>query len=172
LVFFGNRVRQSFLTVQDEKRQLQHEFDTEVERLQAELARVTRERDQAVQRNSELSQDVLAVREQRDRVTTAHRNCERMLVHVLGQRNESWDEEDTLRARQLELEQQLANAEEYNENLHEEIHQLHNQLHPHHLPGVAELDSEDEMDEDPELGAAASGDEDEEGSDMDSDHSE
>jgi len=43
-----------------------------------------------------------------------------MLVHVLGQRNEAWHK-DTLRARQLELEQQLANAEEYNENLHEEI---------------------------------------------------
>ena len=38
----------SLLIVQDEKRQLQREFDTEVERLQAELARVTRERDQAV----------------------------------------------------------------------------------------------------------------------------
>jgi len=73
----------SLLIVQDEKRQLQREFDTEVERLQSELARVTRERDQAVQKNSELSQDLLAVREQRDRVTTAPRNCERMLVHVL-----------------------------------------------------------------------------------------
>ena len=166
------RLSGSLLTVQDEKRQLQREFDSEVERLQAELARVTRERDQAVQKNSELSQDLLAVREQKDRVTTAHRNCERMLVHVLGQRNEAWHEEDTLRARQLELEQQLANAEEYNENLHEEIHQLHNQLHPHHLPGAAELDSEDEMDADPEIGAAASGDEDEDGSGMDSDHSE
>jgi len=95
-----------------------------------------------------------------------------MLVHVLGHRNEAWHEEDTLRARQLELEQQLANGEEYNENLHEEIHQLHNQLHPHHLPGAAELDSVDEMDEDPEIAAAASGDEGEEGSGMDSDHSE
>jgi len=88
----------SLLTVQDEKRQLLCEFDTEVERLQAELTRVTRERDRAVQKNSELSQDLIAVREQRDRVTTAHRNCERMLVHVLGQRNEAWHEEDTLRA--------------------------------------------------------------------------
>jgi len=82
----------SFLTVQDEKRQLQREFDTKVERLQAELARMTRERDQAVQKNNELSQDLLAMREQRDRVTTAHRNCERMLVHVLGQRNEALHE--------------------------------------------------------------------------------
>ena len=31
----------SLLTVQDEKRQLQREFDSEVERLQAELAHVT-----------------------------------------------------------------------------------------------------------------------------------
>jgi predicted nucleic acid-binding Zn-ribbon protein len=39
----------SLLTVQDEKRQLQREFDSEVERLQVELAHVTLERDQAVQ---------------------------------------------------------------------------------------------------------------------------
>jgi len=57
------RLSGSLLTVQDEKRQLQREFDSEVERLQAELARVTQERDQAVQKNSELSQDLLAVRE-------------------------------------------------------------------------------------------------------------
>jgi len=112
------------------------------------------------------------VRDQKDRVTIAHRNCECMLVLVLSQRNEAWHEEDTLRARQLELEQQLANAKEYNENMDEEIHQLHNQLHPHHLPGAAEIDSEDETDEDPEIEVAASGDEDEEGSGMDSDHSE
>jgi len=49
------RLSGSLLTVQDEKRQLQREFDSEVERLQAELARVTLERDQAVQKNSELS---------------------------------------------------------------------------------------------------------------------
>ena len=60
--------------------------------MQVELARATHERDQAVQKNSELSQDLLAVREQRERVTTGHRNCERMLVHVLGQRNEAWHE--------------------------------------------------------------------------------
>ena len=65
------RLSGSLLTVQDKKHQLQREFDSEVERLQAELARVTRERDQVVQKNSELSQDLLAVREQRDRVGTA-----------------------------------------------------------------------------------------------------
>jgi uncharacterized protein YlxW (UPF0749 family) len=45
-----------------------------------------------------------------------------MLIHVLHQRNEAWSEEDVLRAQQVELEQQLANAEEYNDNLHEEVH--------------------------------------------------
>jgi hypothetical protein len=34
-----------------------------------------------------------------------------MLIHVLYQRNEAWSAEDALRARQDELEQQLAIAE-------------------------------------------------------------
>ena len=63
-----------------------------------------------------------------------------MLIHVLNQRNEAWHEEDVLRARQVELEQQLAVAEEYNDHLHEEVHLLHNQLHPLLPP-----DDEDEM---------------------------
>jgi uncharacterized protein YlxW (UPF0749 family) len=49
-----------------------------------------------------------------------------MLVHVLNQQNEAWHEENILRARQVELEQQLAAAEEYNDNLHEEVHLLNN----------------------------------------------
>jgi hypothetical protein len=49
-----------------------------------------------------------------------------MLVHVLNQRNEAWHEENIVRARQVELEQQLAAAEEYNDNIHEEVHLLNN----------------------------------------------
>jgi uncharacterized protein YlxW (UPF0749 family) len=49
-----------------------------------------------------------------------------MLTHVLHQRNGAWSAENVLRARQFDLEQQLANAEEYNDNLHEEVHQLNN----------------------------------------------
>jgi uncharacterized protein YlxW (UPF0749 family) len=49
-----------------------------------------------------------------------------MLTYVLHQRNEAWSAEDVLRARQVELEEQLANAEEYNDNLHEEVHRLNN----------------------------------------------
>jgi hypothetical protein len=53
-----------------------------------------------------------------------------MLVHVMNQRDEAWHEENILRARQVELEQQLAVVEEYNDNLHEEVHCLNNQLNP------------------------------------------
>ncbi|XP_066373850.1 uncharacterized protein [Miscanthus floridulus] len=53
-----------------------------------------------------------------------------------------------LQVPEVELEQQLANAEEYNDNLHEEVHQLNNQLHPYVPPGAVELDLDE--DEDPE----------------------
>jgi hypothetical protein len=75
-------------------------------------------------------------------LTVAHRNCERMLVHVLNQRNEAWHKENILRARQVELEQQLATAEEYNDNLQEEVHLLNNQINPL-LP--LENDDDEEM---------------------------
>ena len=110
---------------------------TEAERLRAELAQVTAERTAVQQRleqvTHERDQETLEVQ----RLTVVHRNCERMLVHMLNQRNEAWHEENVLRARQVELEQQLAAAEEYNDNLHEEVHPL--------LPPDVENDNEDEM---------------------------
>jgi chromosome segregation ATPase len=100
------------------------------ERLRAELAEVTAERNAVQQRleqvTQERDQEALAVQ----RLTVAHRNYERMLVHVLNQRNEAWHKENILRARQVELEQQLAAIEEYNDNLHEEAHLLNNKLNP------------------------------------------
>ena len=65
----------------------------------------------------------------------------------------------------------MAIAEEYNDNLHEEVHQLHNQLHPYNLPGAAEMDSEEE-DEELEMEVAQSDDEEGKVSSMVSDHSE
>ena len=116
----------------------------EAERLRAELARVTAERSAAQHRleqvTHERDQEILEVQ----RLTVAHRNYEHMLIHVLNQWNEAWNEENALRARQVELEQQLAAAEEYNDHLHEEVHLLHNQLHPL-LPPDVENDNEDEM---------------------------
>jgi chromosome segregation ATPase len=101
-----------------------------VERLRAELAEVTAARDAARQQLEQVirdrDQETLAVQ----RLTVANRNCQRMLVRVMDQRDEAWHEENVLRARQFELEQQLENAEEYNDNLHEEVHRLNNQLNP------------------------------------------
>jgi hypothetical protein len=94
------------------------------------LAEVTAARNAAQQQLEQVIHDrdqkTLAVQ----RLTVANRNCQRMLVHVMNQRDEAWHEENILRARQVELEQQLENAEEYNDNLHEEVHRLNNQLNP------------------------------------------
>ena len=52
---------------------------------------MTEQRDQAIYRDEVARQEI-------QRLTTAHRNSERMLIHVLYQRNEAWSEEDILRA--------------------------------------------------------------------------
>ena len=113
---------------------------TEEERLRTELARVTAERNAAQHRLEQVTQERDQETLEVQRLTVAHRNCERMLIHVMNQRNEAWHEEDVLRARQVELEQQVVVAEEYNDHLHEEVHLLHNQLHPLLPP-----EDEDEM---------------------------
>ena len=77
----------------------------EEERLRVELARVTAERNAAQQRLEQVTQERDQETLEVQRLTVAHRNCERMLIHVLNQRNEAWHEEDVLRARQVELEQ-------------------------------------------------------------------
>ena len=97
------------------------------------------------------------------------------MTRLTHQRNAAWSREDVLRARQFELGQQLANAEEYNDNLHEEVHLLNNQLHPYVPPGATEMDLEGyeegeeevepEEEVDPEEG-------DDSASNLDSDHDE
>jgi hypothetical protein len=98
--------------------------------LRAELAEVTTTRNAAQQQLEQVihdrDQETLAVQ----RLTVANRNCQCMLVHVMNQRDEAWHEENVLRARQVELEQRIEAAEEYNDNLHEEVHRLNNQLNP------------------------------------------
>ena len=101
---------------------------------QHHLGQVTQERDQ----------ETLEVQ----RLTVAHCNYERMLIHVMNQQNEAWHKENVLRARQVELEQQVAVAEEYNDHLHEEVHLLHNQLHPLLPPDDDEMGSSVIMAED------------------------
>ena len=66
---------------------------------------MTLQRDQATHRDEVAVQDIRALRDQVERLTLAHKNYERMLIHVLNQRNEAWHMENVLRARQVELEQ-------------------------------------------------------------------
>ena len=72
---------------------------TEEERLRAELARVTAERNAAQQRLEQVTQEQDQETLEVQRLTVAHRNYERMLIHVLNQQNEAWNEENALRAR-------------------------------------------------------------------------
>ena len=71
---------------------------TEEERLRAELAWVTAERNAAQHRLEQVTQERDQETLEVQRLTVAHRNCERMLIHVLNQRNEAWNEENALRA--------------------------------------------------------------------------
>ena len=66
----------------------------EIQRLTTELAQATRDR----------VVDAIHVGELWDRLrclTTAHQNCERMLVRMVEGRNEAWHREDVARARIL-----------------------------------------------------------------------
>jgi uncharacterized protein YqeY len=94
--------------------------------LRAELVEVTAARNVAQQQLEQVihdrDQETLAVQ----RLTMANHNCQLMLVHVMNQRDEAEHEENVLRARQVELEQRIEAAEEYNDNLHEEVHCLNN----------------------------------------------
>jgi uncharacterized protein YbaP (TraB family) len=85
------RVIGSLDQAREDRRQLQCDHDSEIERLQAELEHVTLERYQAIYRDEVVMQEI-------QRLTTTNRNSERMLIHVLHQRNEVWSEEDVLRA--------------------------------------------------------------------------
>ena len=76
-----------------------HPDPTEEERLRTELARVTAERNAAQHRLEQVTQERDQETLEVQRLTVAHRNYECMLIHMLNQRNEAWNEENALRAR-------------------------------------------------------------------------
>ena len=125
----------------------------EVLRVSLELAQSTRDR----------ALDVIQIGElqgQLRQLTTAHRNCESMLVRTVEGRNEAWHRENVARARTHELEFYVEDLEEHNTYLHEEVHRLSNLLNPNHEPYADAMDpsviladddkSEEEEEEDPE----------------------
>ena len=69
----------------------------EIQRLSTELVQATRDRALDTIRLGKL-------KEQLKCSTTAHKNCERMLVRMVEGRNEAWHREDVARARTHELE--------------------------------------------------------------------
>ena len=103
--------------------------------------------------------DAIQVGELKDqlrRLTTAHRNCERMLVRMVEGRNEAWHRENVARARTHELEFYVEDLEEHNTYLHEEVHRLSNLLDPNHEPQADAMDpgviiaDDDELEEEEE----------------------
>ena len=105
----------------------------EIQRISTELAQATRDR----------ALDAIQVGELQDqlrRLTTAHRNYERMLVRTVEGRNEAWHRENVARARTHELEFYVEDLEEHNTYLHEEVHRLSNLLDPNHEPQANAMD--------------------------------
>ena len=105
--------------------------------------------------------DAIQVGELQDQLrhlTTAHRNCESMLVRMVEGRNGAWHREDVARARTHELEFYVEDLEEHNTYLHEEVHRLSNLLNSNHEPQADAMDpgviladdDEEEEEEDPE----------------------
>ena len=84
------------------------------------------------------------------RLTTAHRNYERMLVHTVEGRNEAWHRENVARARTHELEFYVEDLEEHNTYLHEEVHRLSNLLDPNHEPQACVILADDSESEEAE----------------------
>jgi hypothetical protein len=70
------RVIGSLDQAREDRCQLQHDHNSEIERLQAELEQVTLERDQAIYRDEVAMQEI-------QRLTTTNKNSEHMLIHVL-----------------------------------------------------------------------------------------
>ena len=104
-----------------------------IQRISVELAQATRDR----------AMDAIQVgrlQEQLRRLTTAHRNCERMLVRTVEGRNEAWHRENVARARTHELEFYVEDLEEHNTYLHEEVHRLSSLLDPNHEPQAHAMD--------------------------------
>ena len=101
--------------------------------LQEQLADMSLQRDQAVERGDRAMQRVHTL-------TQANNNADRMIGQLVQERNEAWNERDLLLQRVNEL-------EEYNVNLHEEFHALYNGVGPYAPPDAAGMDIDDDEDE-------------------------
>jgi uncharacterized coiled-coil DUF342 family protein len=109
--------------------------------LQEQLADMSLQRDQAVERGDGAMQRVHTL-------TQANNNADRMIAQLVQERNEAWDERDLLRQRVDEL-------EEYNVNLHEEFHALYNGIGPYAPLDAAGMDIDDDDEDEPVVSPGA-----------------
>jgi hypothetical protein len=112
--------------------------------LQEQLANMTLQRDQALERGDGAMQRVHTL-------TQANNNVDRMIKQFVQERNEAWGERDLLRQRVDEL-------EEYNVNLHKEFHALYNGIGPYAPPGAASMDIDDDDEDEPVASPGGDGD--------------
>jgi hypothetical protein len=103
----------------------------EIKRVNAELARPTRDR--ALD-----SIRIGKMKEQLKQSEAAHQNYEQMIDNMFQERNEAWHREDVARDHVEELEFYVHDLEGDNQILHEEVYHLYYQLRP--PPGAAKLD--------------------------------
>jgi hypothetical protein len=101
--------------------------------LQEQLADMSLQRDQALERGDSAMQRVQTL-------TQANSNADRMIGQLVQERNEAGNERDLMRQRVKEL-------EEYNSNLHEEFHALYNGVGPYAPPDATGKDVDNDEDE-------------------------
>jgi hypothetical protein len=112
--------------------------------LQEQLADMSLQRDQAVERGDGAMQRVHTL-------TQANNNADRMIAQLVQERNEAWDERDLLRQRVNEL-------EVYNINLHEKFHALYNGVGPYAPLDAASMDIDDNDEDEPVVSPGGDGD--------------
>ena len=101
------------------------DFEAEVERLNEELARMTAEKDKAVDEKKETAQLARQLRSRLDKMTTSLHNCEALLGRTVQEKEAAQDKLRSLKDRHDKMEQELDRAEEYINTLREEHYRLH-----------------------------------------------
>jgi uncharacterized coiled-coil DUF342 family protein len=101
--------------------------------LQEQLADMSLQRDQALERGDSALQRVHTL-------TQANTNADRMIGQLVQERNEAWNERNLLR-------QRVEKLEEYNVNLHEEFYALYNGISPYTPLDAAGMDVDEDKDE-------------------------
>ena len=108
----------------------QEEHTTEIDLLTTQLAQLTVERDQALQREQETAHQLAIQQGSTTFLASVMRETEEALRGVCVEGIRVSEENRLLRLRVGDLELQLHHLEDYNDRLHEEIHRRENERNP------------------------------------------